>query len=205
MSNGRSSPIVPICTIMLISFKSLLKLWNLESGNVLEFSFRYKHVLHYQLQCFIESLCLNISKFFIFLLLCVKPLQIFQTNHCRAANKAVGALTLPSSPCSHTCNQTQVPFSLSHLKHWLPGQLSDRQGAHLVQLKTSPKNPGLFLQMGSWTSSPCSSTNTDMLRGRACSLECPSQQQPCLLVDYSNPGKHCRAASKHYQTKLTDP
>lgn len=104
MSSGRSSAIMPICTIMIISFKSLLKLWNVESGNDSEFSFRYKHALcPSSSTVFIELSYLNISKSFISLLLCVEALQILQWNYCRAANKAVGALSLPSCTCSHTC------------------------------------------------------------------------------------------------------
>lgn len=181
---------MPICTIMLTSFKSLLKLWNVEKGNYLEFSFRYKHALCPSSTVFIELSCLNISKSFISLLLCVEPLQILQWNHCRAVNKAVGALSLPSCTCSHAC-RSHFPCATS-TTGCQPRSQTGREQTWLTE-----RNKGLFLQRSSWTSSPCSSTNTDMLRGRACSLECPSQQQqPCFVVDYSKPVKHCRAACK---------
>lgn len=71
MSNGTSFAIMPISTIVLISFKSLLKFLNVESGNDLEFSFRYKLVLFLSpATVFIELPCLNIPKFFIPLLVC---------------------------------------------------------------------------------------------------------------------------------------
>lgn len=77
-----------------------------ESGNYLEFSFRYKHLLCLSsTTVFRQSLFLNILQFLISLLLCVKSLQILQANYCRAANKVVVVLTLLSSICSHTCSK----------------------------------------------------------------------------------------------------
>lgn len=168
MSNGRSSAIVLLSTVMLIRFMGLPQPWHLESGSDLKSSFRYKHLLCLSpVTLCRQSLFLSILKSFISLLLCVKSLQILQAKYCRAANEAVVALTLPSSICPHTCSKG---VSLSHLNHLLTPlsrshssiQISRHQtrSRNRFRWKPSTTRETYFYRSFSWSRSACSSVNT---------------------------------------------